>query len=228
MNWDAPRYVIIPTKGRDCLERCIAAVSTQVNDGVLVNTDPEKIPPYWEYDKVNAGFAIIDDIENEVNISRWWNQGLAWVEEDAAKHGYTEWDVAIINDDVIIPMDWYNVVAGSMRRGGVAAGCSGGTDNWPVVNREARQVPLQTRMQGFAFVLRGELRLRACEDIPWYGSDDYLDVQARLAGGVVMVPGYHVQHLHPNEYLMTTPGLVAASDRGMGVLMEKIGFHPFL
>lgn len=225
--WEAPRYVIVPTRGRACLQDCLAAISNQVDEGVLINTDPDVDRPPVDYDRLSAHFAVVPDFKGP-NISRWWNAGFDWCAEDAAIKGYSTWDVAVLNDDVIVPENWFTIVAETMRRSGLAAGCSGGITPIPTTLTEACKVPIMQRMQGFAFIMRGELGLRACEEIPWYGSDDYMDVQARLAGGMVMVPGYHVNHLYPNHYLSTVPGLHELNGPGMEVLVRKIGYHPFL
>jgi len=40
--------------------------------------------------------------------------------------------------------------------------------------------------------------MRANELFAWYYSDDYIDWESRLAGGMAMVRGFPVTHLYPN------------------------------
>jgi hypothetical protein len=74
-------------------------------------------------------------------------------------------------------------------------------------------------------MLRGESRIRADEDIHWYFSDDHIDYTARLNGGTVMMPGFPVQHLHPNGQVSLELGQRIAIDAK--VFKEKWGIMPW-
>jgi hypothetical protein len=150
-------------------------------------------------DRILRHAYVLYEGPDDANISRWWNQGLDAVADVVleADPGPTKWDVAVLNDDAIVPEGWFDAVAGTIRQMGVAAGCSGGY-GMPVLHTQNQAPPLATRMQGFAFVLAGELGLRADEQFVWYCGDDDLGRRAAVAGGMVMVPGFPVNHLHPN------------------------------
>jgi hypothetical protein len=61
-------------------------------------------------------------------------------------------------------------------------------------------------MTPHAFVIRGEVGLRADESMRWWYFDTDLDQQARLAGGVLSVPGPRVANSLANS---TTVGPLA-------------------
>jgi hypothetical protein len=188
-----PRFGVIPTNGRDCVEAAVAALRPQVDFLVVIQAG-QKIT-YREYPE---NVAIMTD-EGPPNVCRWWNRGLDWAQGVATASGFEKWDVAIINDDVIVPEGWMCYVADDLRDYNSVAGCSGGLNEGVlVVHRAAVPVPLHQRIQGFAFVLVGESGLRGDEDMSWYFSDDDLGYRAAAAGGMAMKPGCHVQHLYPN------------------------------
>lgn len=194
------RFAVIPSNGRECLDDAVNAILDQVDKVIIINTTEEQFLRYpMRSDSVNQLYA--SESGSGINISRWWNQGLYHVDYwvDVVRHKQkldsVTWDVAIINDDVIVPEGWVQAVAQNMRDRGAVAGCSGNHD---VVLRMAEAVPLDMRMQGFAFVLNGEHGIRANELFTWYYSDDYIDWESRLAGGMAMMRGFPVQHLYPN------------------------------
>jgi hypothetical protein len=145
------------------------------------------------------------------NLSALWNAGLDRIEESwvngkykywtrASRESNPRWDVAILNDDAIVPPGWFDAVSWDMRAFDASAGCSDpdGTLRAPVHHRKIGPVGLDRRLVGYAFILRGEHDIRANEDIHWYFSDDHIDYSARELGGTVMIPGFPVEHLHPN------------------------------
>jgi len=82
----------------------------------------------------------------------------------------------------------------------------------PVFHTHVGPVPLQTRLQGFAFILPGEQGLRANEDLRWYFSDDWIDWEARRRGGMVMIPHMNVTHLYPNQQMTPELQVFCAED----------------
>lgn len=208
-RFDRPRFAVIPTNGRACLRDCLDAIEPQVDATILIYTVDYKT------DEIHPrGMSTtIRDLRDR-NISRWWNQGL-----HVAAHGATnltsmdlspsdEWDVAVLNDDVIVPTNWFNVLVGEMRSDGSSAASFGARrTNWYLPG----PVPLDSRLQGFAFLLAGEREVRANEEFRWYFSDDCLDWTARLVGGVTIVPGT-VIHQFPNGQMDGELQVVCAED----------------
>jgi len=176
------------------------AISPQVDSTILVYTVPWKdgeVRPHPHF-----GVALRD--VGSPNISRWWNEGLdicTQVMDMTEGDTPGRYDVAILNDDVIVPPGWFDAVSDGMRMYECAAACSGAPNSSPVLLQRPGPVPLHTRLQGFAFILAGEKGIRANEELRWYFSDDYIDWRARELGGMVMIPGHSVNHLYPNEQM---------------------------
>ena len=206
-----PRFVVIPTNGRACLKDCLQAIQPQVDSVILVYT-----VPYAEGElRVPVGQGIVlRDLRRPPNISRWWNQGLHTAKLVMDQVQDTEYDVAVLNDDVIVPPGWFDAVSNGMRFYGGAAGCSGGPYANPIIHHVTGPVDLSTRLQGYAFILAGEKGIRANEDLRWYFSDDYVDWKAREAGGTVMVGGNHVNHLYPNAQMTPELHVICGEDAG--------------
>jgi len=208
------RVAVIPTRNRtDVLSQCVMAISGQVDCVIVI--DNGDVDPVIDHET-----AVIRDPQQPPNLSRLWNLGLT----AATIMGEPKWDVAILNDDAIVPEGWFDAVATKMREMQAAAACSGGY-TMPVLHTRPGPVGLATRMQGYAFVLRGELDLRANEDLHWYFTDDYLDWESRKLGGMVMVPGFHVQHLYPNGQM--TPELNEQCARDAQTFVDIYGMRPW-
>jgi glycosyltransferase involved in cell wall biosynthesis len=208
------RIAVIPTRNRTAvLKLCVEAISNQA-DAVIV-VDNGDVDPVIDYET-----AVIRFDKQPPNLSHLWNLGLG----GAQIMGAPIWDVAILNDDAIVPEGWFDAVATKMREMRAAAACSGGY-TMPVLHTQPGPVGLATRMQGYAFVLRGELGLRANEDLHWYFTDDYLDWESRKLGGMVMVPGFHVQHLYPNQQM--TPELHEQVARDAQTFVDLYGMRPW-
>lgn len=220
------RFAIIPSNGRACLDESVQAILPQVDKVIIINTSDQGFHRYpMRSDNIDQLYA--SDWGEGINISRWWNQGLQHAEnwckhvQIKAKLLTVTWDVAIINDDCIVPEGWMAAVAGNMRQHLAVAGCSGGHN---VILREQGLVPLDQRMQGFAFVLKGEHGMRANELFAWYYSDDYIDWESRLAGGMAMLQGFPVTHLYPNGQV--TPEIHQLIAQGAASFYASYGRMP--
>src|SRR3546814_19192277 len=66
---------------------------------------------WWEGGKV----GVIRYDEDPPNISRLWNVGLDVVEEAIRSAGEDEWDVAVLNSDVVVPAQWFSRLSEAMR-----------------------------------------------------------------------------------------------------------------
>lgn len=216
-----PRYAVIPSNGRSCLQDCIESIGPQVDKVIVVDTAPGNFLIGSTNEKV-----LTVPFRGDKNISQWWNLGLdkaRWLNQ-LDPSVYERHDVAVLNDDAIVPEGWFDAVSGTMRQFQCAAACSGGS-GMPVLHTQDQAPPLATRMQGFAFILAGELGLRADEQFIWYCGDDDLGRRAAVAGGVVMVPNFHVNHLYPNGQV--TDELAAAIAGDMQRYVDKWGSRPW-
>lgn len=217
-----PRFAVIPTKGNrpEVLVRSVNAVGAQVQGYVdIVHNSPTD---WLEVDTCYPTSTAWMSPDEPVNLSKMWNRGLDMAARQAAWLGAKEWDVAIINDDAVIPEGWFDAVSTGMRDVRGAAACSGPVG---VVHHNPGPVPLHTRLQGYAFMLAGELGLRANEDIYWYFTDDYLDWESRKLGGMVMVQGFPVEHLHPNGQM--TPEIHVQCAKDAQTFFDLYGMRPW-
>lgn len=184
------RFAIIVTHDREQdFEDCLLAIAPQVGAVITVSHDA----PY-----VRKGPYTIQYSEFPPNISYMWNLGLDKAALLAKRED--EHFVAVLNDDAIVPPDWFDRVEASMRDMGAAAGC---------VHRS-----FDERMAGYAFVLRGSAGLRCDEQFHWWYGDDDLQRQAERAGGVAFANGQDVEHRHPNGSMSGDPifAMIAAED----------------
>jgi glycosyltransferase involved in cell wall biosynthesis len=224
------RYAVIATRDRpDELAAVVEALHAQDVTVVVVDngSDPPASPPidHTREPLPNAPTVIVD-YEQPPNLSRLWNVALDEVADQATRRGLTAWDVAVVNDDAVIPEGWFNACATTMRSYGAAAACSDphGRITAPLVKtRPDRDV--FTRMCGWAFMLRGELGQRFDETMRWWWSETSVDFEARANGGMVVVPGYPVGNLHANS---TTTGVLAEqAGRDRATFEAKWGFVPW-
>lgn len=214
------RLGVIPTNGRECVFQAIDALLPQVNYLAVIEAGNSRIKNTYP-----PGVIVLSDHSDTLNISRWWNIGLNWAEKMAQASDEPMWDVAIINDDVIVPGTWLCYVADDMRSLGCKAGCSGGSGNSVTVHRAPGPISVFSRIQGFAFVIAGESGLRADEELQWWYQDDKLGADAAAAGGMVMFPGCSVTHLYPNSQM--TPEMQVQIGLDREVFVRKMGYAPW-
>lgn len=214
------RYAIIPSNGRDCLWQSLDAVEPQVDRVFIIDTGKvmNNVPVTRNLSKVTI-LAYLNP--GPLNISRWWNLGLDEIDRRHRGLNHEPYNVAIINDDAIVPLGWFDAVTAWMTETGSVAGCSG-TEQ--VVHREPVAVPLHTRMCGYAFVLAAA-GIRADVQFEWWAGDDDIDWTARTMGGMAMVRGFQVQHLHPNGQMTPQMHVQAAGD--MQRFVDKWGRRPW-
>lgn len=219
------RLATILTHNRhELLARCVAALRPQVH--ALLVIDNASDPPV----ESSVAYTLRRELEQPPNLARLMNYGFdhwaTYVADVAVVRETTRWDVATVCDDVEVPAGWFEAVAGELRAWNAAAASSGGRQDAVIV----KQVPdgdIFNRMQGAAFVMRGELGLRADERMRWWWQDTDLDWQARGAGGTVIVPGYEAVNSRPNDFTYSVPGLGEQAGRDGEVFAAKWGGRPW-
>jgi glycosyltransferase involved in cell wall biosynthesis len=210
------RVAVIPTYNRpDIAKDCIASVYPQV-DLVFAIDNGDKEPMPDDTENAYKHWYVIPYGEQPGNLSRAWNLGIEVADAEAG--GHETWDIIVLNDDAIIPEGWVEAVSHAMREHGAAAGCSGLHD---VILRQPGPVNLSMRMQGWAFMLRGEAKLRADEQFEWWYGDSDLDWQARQAGGMSMIRGYPTQNRFADQSTHGIRQVQAAADGAR--FLEKWG-----
>jgi GT2 family glycosyltransferase len=215
------RYAVIATRDRPA--ELAAVVNALHRDGVYpIVVDNGSAPPA----SPPATCTIIMDPERPPNLSRLWNVGLEAVAQHAAQASEAQWDVAVVNDDAVLPGGWFDACVDAMRFHGAAAACSDphGRITTPLL-KTAPDRDLFTRMCGWAFTLRGESGLRFDERFRWWFGDSDADWRARAAGGMVVIPGYPVANTWANS---TTVGALAEqAGRDRATFEAKWGFVPW-
>jgi hypothetical protein len=189
---DRLRFAVVTTHDRprdyaDCIESLIpqADFVSTVSHG-----NPDYVWDIWRDLGPHRVSCSIIPYEAEIpNISAMWNIGIEQMRWVAAGEPY---DVAILNDDVVLPFDWFDRVTTAMRQTGAAAGAVRRKNN--------------PRMAGYAFILDGCSGLQADEQFQWWYGDDDLELRAKYAGGVALTDGPDVEHRYPNS---TTVGVLA-------------------
>jgi glycosyltransferase involved in cell wall biosynthesis len=223
-----PRYAVIATHNRPAeLNALVEALAPQCDTIVII--DNASTPPVgiWVKYKDWPMIAVLRDPEQPPNLSRLWNEGLAEVESCAVARRQDVWDVAIFNDDAIVPPTWFDTVAAFLRgRDPMPAVCCTHTYGEPARPPLLKITPdgdLFNRMCPWAFVARGELGLRYNERLRWWWSDTLFDWAARRAGGVLSVPGPQVINSRANE---STVGVLAEQAGKDRLMFEEITGGP--
>lgn len=217
MSTAAPMYTVLPTKGRDCLRPCLEALLPQTDHVFMVKTG--SVPVFAEdHPKV----TVLPDLAQPLNISRWWNLGLRAARDAAKEAGADTWDVLVVNDDVISPPHLTTVLRAALRGPREHAGGYVFPGAEPAIvcpNQDNHLWHLATdyrdpnKLCGYCFMLRGEQGLEADERLVWWYGDTLLDMDARMTGGTLFVPGCRVEHLHPSGYTVDSPELTAQTHR---------------
>jgi len=208
-----PRYAIIPTHNRHTeLQRLITQLQHDVDDVIVVDNASD--PPVDICSLIQDAHArlkrirVLRDAEQPPHLYHMWNEGLAEIESCTVARRTSAWDVAIFNDDAIIPAGWFDTVSTGLRTHGVAAASTGW--NGHVTRDRVLRVPgeggFSARLCSWAFITRGELHLRADERFKWWYGDNDFDWTARQTAGVVLLPGPIVVNEHANS---TTVGPLA-------------------
>lgn len=223
-TWTHPRYAVIPTTGRGCFYEALAAIQPQVDRTFVIWAPPEAVepPPMVSFDGSVVTFDV--DSATKRNLSRWWNIGIDEAKYTARTSGADRWEVAVLNDDAIVPEDWFERVASRIRQMKVAAGSMGAVP-MPILHTHPAPTELYKRMQGFAFILAGELGIRADESLEWWCGDNDIDMQARLKGGTIIIPDTGVKHLFPDQ--STVGELAERTGVDMQRFIDKWGWRPW-
>lgn len=218
------RYAVIPTYNRhEMVTECVLSLKDQVDGTVIVDNGSNPIVTFGP----DVGPILIRRVPmRPPNLSALWNTGLRTADQMAMAQGAKTWDIAVVNDDAIIPPGWMTVVGDAMRKlDASAAGSIGGAMGDPI--RYGAEVPpaVHTRLPGWAFILRGEHGMRADETMQWWCGDDDLSMQARQAKGLVLVPGMDVPNRLANS--TTTGILLEQSAKDVARFVEKWGVRPW-
>lgn len=220
------RIAVIPTRNRHILtHQCITSIAPQVDDVIIVDNLSD--PAYKPSKSVGARMHVIRVDVDPPNISQFWNIGIAIADNIAEQNNASEYDIAILNSDVLVPPMWMSRMSRLMRQTTAILAYPdqfGGSLN--KLHTEAKPVSLYERITGYAYVLRGETGLRLDESMKWWYSDDDLDWTAREKGGSLLVTGCRVEHFEPNGSMNARPELHEQANRDRETFIKKWGKAP--
>ncbi|WP_020135031.1 glycosyltransferase family 2 protein [Streptomyces sp. 351MFTsu5.1] len=224
----SPRtWAVTPSNGRPMLDDLIDSLKEQVYDVIVVANNWQRPDPA-DWLESSGLPVVVADGGADRNISRWWNIGFDLAAQHAGWLGDSEWDVLVVNDDVVCPPGLVETLGARMRERGAAMAYpdqAGGQQE--ILHTGAAPVPLSQRITGYAFMLRGESGLRADEDFMWWAGDDDLGLRAQAAGGALLVPGIPVEHRAPDVQTNASPVLSAQTARDMDTFVAKWGVRPW-
>ena len=220
-TWTVPRYAIIATHNRPQRLLALAASLGRQCDHIVI-LDNASDPPVDAF-KIQqaAGYANIEmirDGEQPPHLSRFWNVMLDKIADLRAEFrpDSSTWDVAILNDDSIVPAGWYDACSRGLRdiaitrdmryAGGEIQVAHTEPTSPPLLDRSHTHSQPGNRMCPHAFVARGEAGQRADESMRWWWFDSDWDLTARQNGGVLSVVGPRVINSLANS---TTRGALA-------------------
>ena len=223
---DVYRAAVIPARDRhDLLTDCVDSVVDQV-DAVFV-IDNQSVPPI-DPDPWAGRVHVVRVPMDPPNISVLWNVGLEVAASAALQLEIYEWDVAVLNSDVVVPAGWVEGLSTAMRATTAVLAYPdqhGGREE--VLHVYPGPIDLRQRITGFAYLLRGEASLRLDESLAWWYGDDDLDWRAREQGGALLVPGLAVEHRAPNVSTHERPELTEQTARDRETFARKWGRTPW-
>ena len=222
-----PTFVVIPGRDRHNMTFALVSQLDGEHDGLYLY-DNGSTPPYWanpDYDGMET--TVID--ATDWPLHRMWNDGLDRAEAWAAEMGALEWNVAILNNDLEVPPDFLSKLAEGLRR----------RDDYMVAypNIHSLDIPPQgvaittgmgngptgRSLSGYAYMIRGETKLRIDEQFSWWYGDDDLERQVAARGGQVVSVDTSVVHLEPNQSTKSSPERLKLAEEDRVKFFKKWG-----
>jgi hypothetical protein len=166
------------------LATSLAHLNHPVDRTVVVTTVPEPTEP----DDL-PGVTLLLSPKPGVNLSRWWNTGLDWIEQH---HEPGPYEVLCMGSDVRI--EWstlarLRMVLRSYNLAMVGADWYGVATSAVETRYDLDQWTREHRIPGACMLVAGELELRFDEQFRWlYAADDF-EWQHRKAAGTGLVRG---------------------------------------
>lgn len=225
-----PVHVVIATHDRPAdLRDCVTAISPQVHYVYVMDNASD--PPIDTLTQPGIDCLARDD-EQPPNLSRLWNRGLDRSRFHAYSNDVSRWDTLILNDDFIAGPRFVERLQNALRADHAVIASPyafgpGDPERVDVYQEVGTLRGLDTRMAGFAFMIRGESGLRLDESIRWHFGDDDLAQQACAAGGRVVVHGLSWDHRHPDRQTYARPELMEQAGRDRETFVTKWGFQPW-
>lgn len=221
------RFAVILTHNRpELLRQTWQAIGPQVDMVIIMDNASDPPVNYQQYHALEWKTAVVTVPDQPPNLARLWGHGIKLAEtirqagDEELEDGFY---VAMLCDDVLIPDGWFKAVTDVMTLTGAVVGCSGhGTR----VKTEPDS-NLVERMPGHAWILDPVSTVRPDESMAWWWCDTDIDWQARKSGGMVMVDGYAVHNVHPNDWTVRRPELAEQAGQDGLTFVAKWGWRPW-
>ncbi len=215
------RFAVILTHNRpELLRQTWEAIGPQVDVVIIIDnaSDPAVDSEQFDARAIDGQWltCVCPVPDQPPNLSQLWIYGIAWskIMWDRYQASYAaDWAarpyVAVLCDDAPPPPGWFEAVTGAMaarRSEGLdcVIGCSapepfGWIGGEPRV-KTARDSDLTGRMPGWAWIIDPSYPVRPDPRFEWWWGDTDLDIQAREAGGMVMIGSHPVPNVRPNDF----------------------------
>ncbi len=231
------RYAVIATHNRQ--EWCGNLVRQLAEQDVtVVVVDNNSSPPlsysnFGDADPLIMEKVVIeynDLVGEEFNLSAIWNQGLETAEAIHRAQGGGPWVVAVLNDDISIPPDFFDKCEQALEKTGAATaypdqdGVLGAGPNYLNTAPPSPTVNHALKMTGFAHVTQGHLGIRFDERMKVWYSDNGWEMEARRRGGTVQVADLRVEHLDANGNFSRNAWWQEQAGRDRETFKEIYGF----
>lgn len=212
------RFAVILSHNRpELLRQTWAAIGPQVDMVIIIDnaSDPPIDVDHFDSTEHFGEWLtlVLTEPTQPPNLSAMWAQGI----DTAHRHGEL-WNldqdtderalVAVLCDDAPPPPGWFAAVTDAMaaRRGAgldCVIGCSApepfGWIGDPRVKTE-RDSDLMGRMPGWAWIIDASYPVRPDPQFEYWWGDTDVDIQAREAGGMLMIGSHPVPNLVPNGW----------------------------
>lgn len=137
------------------------------------------------------GVHLVYDRTEGINISRWWNLGLDWIEE----HDDEFHHVLVMNADTRIKMDGVLELSHAMDMHPRVVMAGPMTGRGIHVEHRPGFLGFERRIPGYCFMIGSRNRIRVDEQFEWWCGDDDLEWRAREQGGTALVGPIQFRHL---------------------------------
>jgi hypothetical protein len=223
------------------LRRCLQSIHPFPADKTVVVSNGSAEQRLGEWD-IRMGVKILQDPGDDINISRWWAQGM----EYAIQNGASE--VLLLNTDALISRRGIQTLAQSIYTldcsavgpdyRGICRQVHPGKPDTPLITRDRGQQHWTYRVPGFCMMVRvedrevrevadPELQVWPDEEMRWWYSDDSIEWQAREARGTALIPGVTVRH-PPSGGTLLDETLGAYAQADLAKFVAKWGCEPCL
>lgn len=240
------RLAVVITHNRpELLKLCVAAAARQVD--AIVVMDNASDPPVRSLDfKDVLDEARRDGFECRMLVSydptqppvlpQLWTVGLGlaralYMGSSDLRRGEPsgqDYHVAMLCDDVILPVGWFSAVRAAMLQTGATAGAVdpfGRRDYFDIKSEPDGDI--MGRMPGHAFMLNATAPVPD-PSMHWWWCDTDMDFQARKMGGMVMIgTAAPAINQKPNDWTNQKPELAERAGRDAEAFVAKWGYRPW-